>query len=91
MGMEFCCGTTCDPQDILRELEALRAFKEATLKVLTQAEADAHPLSTVAGGLLSEALNEGSPITITRYRHVDAYLLPADLVLKLKEMDWDEE
>jgi hypothetical protein len=80
MSIHDCCGTTCDKQAVLAELTELRTFKARVLQILKQADADRHPVGSITGGLLSEVLNEGAPVAITRFRNVDAYLLPERLV-----------
>lgn len=80
MSIHDCCGTTCDKQAALAELTELRTFKARVLEILKQAEQDPNPIGKLSGGMLSEVLNEGVPITVTRFRAVDAYLIPERLV-----------
>jgi hypothetical protein len=68
-----------------RQLSELESFRQSVLALLQQAKDDPQPMSKLTGGMLSEVLNEGAPITITRYRNADAYLLPSDAVRTLME------
>lgn len=81
MSIHDCCGTTCDKQSVLDELTELRTFKARVHQILIAAERDAQPIGRVAGsGMLSNLINENTPVAITRFRAVDAYLIPEKLI-----------
>ena len=83
MSIHDCCGTTCDRDAVINELRQLREFKARTLELLRAAAADRQSLGDLSGGSQSVTLDQQTPVAVTRYRNVDAYLLPERMVREL--------
>lgn len=83
MGIQECCGTTCDKDAVQAELEYLRSFREKVLSLVHAAIENPRPVGSLASGELSQVLNQKEPVTITRFRNVDGYLLPAHAIRAL--------